>query len=1157
MIGLSLLTAGVIAADLPMRNVFKFDKRVWLTGSGAANNRMSLDPAAQYEGQGSVKLVHTGKSSTWYGGVSMTLEPGELQIKFNIKGSAAGKGALRINFNRPGGGNGSAGTWLTQFPVTLDWKSIDLRTRVPQNVGSIQFIFTFDGAENVIHLNNLYFGFAAGDDEILAQDPNSALPFQKCEITKPPRMSMTPMHPVLKGIATVKENGRSVARIMRESNGKSYGAYGFSTTLFNKVSTPGTMLTTVKGTYSGKAGQLINTMNFNLPKKGNASAGSTRNIVKVDNNWNGETFVNVVPVNSAVLQFVFGLNVPVNSKMDIKELKLEYAPDKINISKFTPPSYLNPSWWIKVDQGDCFYISSSAKPAKIRTAIKVAYDDKNLYIGYIGAEPDMKSLVANCTKRDDADLWKDDAFEFFFYDPERNVAKQFTVNSINTQFDCERRQAQAGDPHKPHNWDGTWKSKTWKKYKSWEAVFTIPWKTLGYDGVPATPVMVNFARERSATREYSHWNCYRGDFGEVTSYGTLDFQKNTLTRNRKIEKINYQPKRAKKEFTALLSNEKNDWVGWLWNNEYFLCYQPKAIQQKYDLKTFAPYQKYLLKEWSKAKMTATSMPYTHYKHNTALTFDETYDICKEYNIKYSHLIWVNQSRAAKAGALGYIIWNNRYYHMDPADPQTKVELINAVDAIAADFAKNPKKKEIVKFLTCWDEPTNMVKYIYSRTRNVDRVKAIEEYEAKARAATGFGKYGIGDLQGLEGKDSCFERITFWRYWNNLFAENMKALADRCAEKIPGMEVMTFSRNNCSGLDDVDVALASADNMTVSCDPYPTSARAAYGMGRALYHSGFSVKILRDLAAKGAKVSAYGQAFDYCSGCPTRADLREWASQILKNGADQLKWYSHGSLWQNPDIYNEALDILRQVADLPKLKIPTGTKTAIFYSDYDRWGLNDAPSHAAYTTYALLGEHLGSWFRFVSKNNFDLTGIKQLYIPRMRFTDPELTAKVKEFVNNGGTAIVFDPDFLSYNIDGSSVAERNEFIGTALTGKANVGSSLDYKGQKLPLTEVKTLPVAERNSIHAFDFAALPAGAKVLATYSDGKPAIIERTVGKGKFIFSAVMPFGISDAAITPQGWKAFVADRAAAVKEQVNLPIWNFTLPEVTENKFNIQALK
>ena len=143
MIGLSLLTAGVIAADLPLRSVFKFDKRVWLTGSGAANNRMSLDPAAKYEGQGSLKLVHTGKSSTWYGGVNMTLEPGELQIKFNIKGSAAGKGALRINFNRPGGGNGTAGTWLTQFPVTTDWKSVDLRTRVPQNVGTIKFIFTF------------------------------------------------------------------------------------------------------------------------------------------------------------------------------------------------------------------------------------------------------------------------------------------------------------------------------------------------------------------------------------------------------------------------------------------------------------------------------------------------------------------------------------------------------------------------------------------------------------------------------------------------------------------------------------------------------------------------------------------------------------------------------------------------------------------------------------------------------------------------------------------------------------------------------------------------------------------------------------------------------------------------------------------------------
>ena len=80
---------------------------------------------------------------------------------------------------------------------------------------------------------------------------------------------------------------------------------------------------------------------------------------------------------------------------------------------------------------------------------------------------------------------------------------------------------------------------------------------------------------------------------------------------------------------------------------------------------------------------------------------------------------------------------------------------------------------------------------------------------------------------------------------------------------------------------------------------------------------------------------------------------------------------------------------------------------------------------------------------------------------------------------------------------------------------------------------------------------------MLAKYNDGKPAIIERAVGKGKVIFSAVLPFGTSEAALAPVGWKQFMADRAKAVGEKMNLPIWDFVLPEVTQDKFNVKTLK
>jgi beta-galactosidase GanA len=271
----------------------------------------------------------------------------------------------------------------------------------------------------------------------------------------------------------------------------------------------------------------------------------------------------------------------------------------------------------------------------------------------------------------------------------------------------------------------------------------------------------------------------------------------------------------------------------------------------------------------------------------------------------------------------------------------------------------------------------------------------------------------------------------------------------------------------------------------------------------------------------------------------------------------LQWYSASALTSNNEVYNESLEISRFVRNLPKVKRPTETKTAIFYSDYDRWALLDRPLHAAYSIYSILGEHNGNWFRFVSKNTWQMDGIKLLYIPRMRFTDPDLTAKVKDFVKNGGTAVIFDPDFMLNNIDGSAVPERAEFIGTALKKKSNADMKLTYNKSSLALSKLAHVDLPEIGTIYAYDFAKLPAGAKVLASYGDGKPAIIERAFGKGKVIFSAVMPFGTSAQAIEPGAWKTFFADQAKKIGEKTNLDIWFFELPEVKNKHFNIKPLK
>ena len=932
------------------------------------------------------------------------------------------------------------------------------------------------------------------------------------------------------------------------------GIYAGTKWPFTKTTAPGTLMITLAGKVTGEADKVSLTVNYNKPNQGNGTAGRETKSFDVNP---GEFFktveFSVVPGTGAMQQ-LFGFKGSKEACLNLSRLSVEYAPDNVKLVKLTPNINTMPSRWTKVPRLDCFFNSENGSAAAVRTYVKLAYDEKNLYVGFVASEPEMNLLKAD-VKEKDGKVWTDDCVELYFLDTEHDIVKQFILNSLNTQFDCERRQAQAGDPYKPRDWDGKWTSKVWKTKDKWEAAMCIPWTTLGLNGIPTQPMKVNFARERFANKERSHWNCYQGGFDEVNNYAQLDFQKNEIIRNRKVERVNYLPKRARKEFQKLLTTEPNDWSGWNWSSEFYLVYQQPSVKAKHTLESIIPHQKKMLQAYGEAGIAGPGLPNVMMKRNTKLKLADFLEANKKYGTRFPYVSRLNDSTARKNGAEPYVSLRPGRISVDPGHPASIAAAKSAIDSIVEDLTKSPELKPLVAFIHGIDEPTNAIKYIYSKNRNPDQAQIIDKYSDIVKKSTGFGKYGIGDPFGKPGKDAMFERIAFWRWWNNNFANYVQTMSKYKAEKLPGYDYMLFNRNTCSGTDTIDVSLCDGSHV-VSCDPYPTSTKAYFGMGRALYHTGFSVKILRDLAPKAA-VSFYGQSFNYNGGTPVRAELREWASQAIKNGADKLQWYSSSSLSNNAEIFNESMEISRFVSKLPKIKRPTETRTAIYYSDYDRWALEERPLHAAYTIYSILGEHNGNWFRFVSKNTWQMDGIKLLYIPRMRFTDADLTAKIKDFVKNGGTVVIFDPDFMLNNIDGSSVPERNEFIGTTLKKKLNADMKLAYNKKSLPLSKLAHIELPEVGTIHAYDFSKLPAGAKVLASYGDGKPAIIERSFGKGKVIFSAVMPFGNSAQAIEPAAWKNFFADQAKLVGEKGNLDIWFFELPEVKNKHFNLKPLK
>ena len=982
----------------------------------------------------------------------------------------------------------------------------------------------------------------------------SAADLQLANVTtaNAPRFTVNPRHPKYKAIASVKQNNKSITRLPVEKGkgGKVYSYYSYYGKIAaEKLATPGTLRISIENRAAGKITSGSLTLQFLTGKKNRRTGLKNFSFAPVPSDkWQTSVFTADIPPETANIRYLLTPAGEVGSFWEIGKVKFEYAPDAVKIANTAVPANQAPSKWKKIPQADIFY-NSDCTPAAVQTAVKISYDAQNLYVGMIADEPEMKNLAAKVTEKDGS-IWNDDALGVLLYEEESDLGYQFLTNAIGTTYDGQLKQAQAGDPYRSAPWNGDWSVKTFKNKDSWEAVFTIPWKNFGKDPKQAK-FYLNFSRERKADKANTQWNCYQGRFQEVDKYGRLDLQLNTLTRYRKVETINYNVKRKNPVFKEVLTNEKVYRPSWFWGRSGLYSYQPARVQQKYTVEQFAEYQKKLFKVFGEAGIGGPGLPWSLMKGRSALTAKDVNDL--NMNMSWSYSQQNVHSNAAKAGAqprIRMVKGKSERLFVDTAHPEGTKAFCMELDRAARDINSSPDKKKLVNFLHGQDEPTNRVKYLYSRARNPGAAAELDKIDAMLRKEYGFGKYGLYDEFGKPGKDNAFERITFWRWWTSYMNKSLHKIAAHAEKVLPGYRHFIVNRNTCSGLDQLNIAQVPP-RTAIGCDPYPTSSRMYFGIGRGLYTTGFNVKMVRDLIPESCETAVFLQGFNYCGGVPTPENALEWTSQALKNGADWICWYTSDCYRENPALFKAAIEITAMVKDLPKLKFPEKTQTAIYYSEYDMWGLYDRCFHSVYNLYAILGEHVGSWFKFVSKDKLALADKKLLYIPRMRFTDPELTAKIKSFMENGGTIVSFDPKMWSYNIDGSTVPEREKFIGKLVPRKV-ASPVLKYGSKRLPLAKILHLPQPENNTIEAYNFAKLPAGAKVIASYDDGKPAIVEFAVGKGKWIFSAVQPFGNSDAALAPGAWKDFMADRAREINESVDLPIWRFQLPAPSK-KFNV----
>jgi len=824
----------------------------------------------------------------------------------------------------------------------------------------------------------------------------------------------------------------------------------------------------------------------------------------------------------------------------------------------TPPKLdgiLDDESWESAKPLSPFYDCSNGKTAQTETRALLTYDNENIYVAFKNSEPAMDAIKCREKARDGA-VYHDDCVEVFIGAPNGNI-RHFIVNSIGTKYDARIFMRVPGDPYRGDAaWDGNWECAAAQGNDFWTAELRIPFSDFEMGPAQGRDWSVNLARERKAEPENSHFNRVAGMFNNTATFATLTFSKDTALLSRYFETGSGDPLRVERttaRFKELLSGRAGNYVVQAWSSNCQLSGIPSRLKTKYTDEAFQQEQSNVLAEYAEAGLVGPiAFPWAP----NILGVDKVRDFSKR-GMKW-WLAIASSSIDAEARANGAGVEN-------PGDPTSGVDSNDPKfqDAIERKTSKYlSSNKDILphlRFISGRDEPMNRVWGAYSKTKNTKNHAALSKLDATVKMEFGFGKFGLYDTYSGQGdsNSSALVKIAFMRWWNSAFANNIAKQHALVKEFAPGIPFNAYIMNCTRGLGPEDISLLSRHSDIIAFDPYPTSSLYSFGRARALYHTGFTTKICKDLTG-GRNAMLFVQAFPYCGRTPTPDNLREWGSQGLKNGADNINWY-RPSRADTPQLYREMLRLSNIVHKMNKLELPGETKTAVFFSCPSFWGsirsnADYGANHSWYSVYCILGENLKSWFKFVSDSGIrlkmvDLSKYGLVYVPQIKFTDTETAGMLSAYVRNGGRMVLFDPEAFTWNINGEKLSDmRSELIGCSTERAVDVKkmvAAADYSGLKsgdeLPLAPLAH--VANAGKVLAFEITP-PADAKIIAVYPDRKPAAFERKVGKGSVIYFAAQPFGNSELAVEDSKWAVFMKGLAEQTGEKLRQPIWDFKLP-------------
>jgi hypothetical protein len=417
---------------------------------------------------------------------------------------------------------------------------------------------------------------------------------------------------------------------------------------------------------------------------------------------------------------------------------------------------------------------------------------------------------------------------------------------------------------------------------------------------------------------------------------------------------------------------------------------------------------------------------------------------------------------------------------------------------------------------------------------------------------GFGRFGMHWRMKADHPDYPYCRRAFYTWLSDKLREANRDLRDAVKGKSPDMPLIAEDSHGGSVLD--------MEYWSEYADMGPFQAQYHYADPSTQSYA-FVTKLAKDLSDLDYIMVC---PHDCVAGFPTgdldAEELRELYSQIFRVGGTGFNFWpaSYGEKKPSPPMaaslqagYPLAWQYMIAVAKLarrmPLLEFPKPDAAVFVSSETIKCGVRIR--HRNMAAFTFLGPQARGWFRFISEGLLDLQRVKLsdfpiIYLPGIQYTRREVAEDLVKYCEAGGTIVCFDPRALENDITSASMTDlREKLFGVRVAEERKKTEKLLFREPRLG--DIRELPVfAEKEK--AYDVRTVSSTAKMLATFEDGRPALVENRLGRGRAFYFAWCPM-VSEA-WQDEGWRKFMTGFHASLGGKLGHDVWRLKIPALVE---------